>query len=525
MKILMRTNMWPEGIFSPEELLAYDRIGSNIGNMLFPYSIGRWINGVEDITIDPIRDSEVEKFEDINENYDMLLLPFANAFRKEFIPFLNRWTKLIQSLTIPCVVIGIGAQSRIDDEELSFEFDEDVKAFCDAVLEKSATIGVRGEITKKYLMKTGVPQDRIHVIGCPSMFVNGSDYIAIEKKPYEEVKNISLNSSKWISGLPVVIDWMEKLPNAIFIPQETWELVTLYMGYQSQQINNRYFVTAGHKYVQEGRVRTFIDTISWMSYLHNNIDVSGGTRIHGNVAALIAGVPALVIACDTRVKEICEYFAIPYQSVNVLREEKTSFEDWYRDIDFTAMNERYPDALKDYESFWVENKIPYKIPETRVSLMDNEDIFDIVSFWELSDSEKVEHINKYMGMSQQRWLERVKDRDETLKLVRSRYWSLRDEIELVRSRYWAENEAKNKLKDELALVRSRYWAENEAKNNFKKELASTKKQLKDRQDEVKKLKKLKNEYENISVYRFMKYVIKRDWRKLKNKIKKILKKN
>lgn len=439
MKILMRTNMWPENAFKPEEVMAYDRIGSNIGNMLFCKSVARWIIGAgEDVEIDPIREADMSSIKDvnqsINEKYDMLILPFANAFRKEFIPYLNDWTKLIKKLTIPCVVVGIGAQAKVGNEELGFDFDQDVKAFCDAVLEHSASIGVRGHITKKYLEKIGVPEEQVKVIGCPSMFINGTDYIPVEKKDFSQVENISLNCSKAISGLPIVCQWMKDYPKAKFIPQENWELVSLYTGYQTLKVKPEYFVTPNHPYVKEGRIHSFTDSMSWLSYLRNHVDVSGGTRIHGNIAALIAGVPSLIIACDTRVQEICEFYKIPYRKVDDVK-ANPSFEAWYNEADFNAMNERYGETLAIYEQFWIENKIPYVIPDKHLDFLKDEDIFEVTSLHTVTDDEKTENINRYFTHFEKRWNTKFTNRGKQIQYFRRRLVENNDIVKDVQKKY------------------------------------------------------------------------------------------
>ena len=40
-------------------------------------------------------------------------------------------------------------------------------------------------------------------------------------------------------------------------------------------------------------------------------DFTFGTRIHGNIAALLAGTPSYVFAHDTRTLELAQYFGIP----------------------------------------------------------------------------------------------------------------------------------------------------------------------------------------------------------------------
>ena len=52
--------------------------------------------------------------------------------------------------------------------------------FCNAVLEKSRSIGVRGEITQEYLVRLGIKRRKIDVIGCPSMYTFG-DFLPLKK--------------------------------------------------------------------------------------------------------------------------------------------------------------------------------------------------------------------------------------------------------------------------------------------------------------------------------------------------------
>ncbi len=54
-----------------------------------------------------------------------------------------------------------------------------------------------------------------------------------------------------------------------------------------------------HPLIRSDRVRFFLDPKTWFEHL-SHYDFSFGTRIHGNIAALLAGTPALLLAHDSR---------------------------------------------------------------------------------------------------------------------------------------------------------------------------------------------------------------------------------
>lgn len=169
-RILMRMTTSPFDNDNLYSMVSKDKIGSNSGNLLFPYSIMRNIYKDGDV-IDKYPKANEEDADRINENYDLFLIPLANAFRESFVSELRNLTKLIKRLTIPCVVVGVGLQTKYEPKkEMKYAFDTDVKNFVEAVLEKSKTLGVRGEITALYLKKLGFNESKIEVIGCPSMF-------------------------------------------------------------------------------------------------------------------------------------------------------------------------------------------------------------------------------------------------------------------------------------------------------------------------------------------------------------------
>lgn len=140
------THILMRGVKSPVEYVSYeDTLGKNIGNLIFSESVWRTLSTkdtalqMNGYTANPNRASA------INADYDFLVFPFANAFRTSFMAHLRKFTALIEKLDIPVVVTGVGAQAGLDTApEAIASMGYDVKAFCKAVLKRSASIGGRG---------------------------------------------------------------------------------------------------------------------------------------------------------------------------------------------------------------------------------------------------------------------------------------------------------------------------------------------------------------------------------------------
>ena len=78
------------------------------------------------------------------------------------------------------------------------------------------------------------------------------------------------------------------------------------------------------------------DIPPWLAFMKTRT-FSLGTRIHGNIAALLAGVPAVVIVHDARTQEIVRYHEIPHVSADAITEE-SSAADLFASADVAAAN-------------------------------------------------------------------------------------------------------------------------------------------------------------------------------------------
>lgn len=362
-KVLIRAKMSPLKAHSPMDVLNHNLIGNNIGNMLFPYSIGRSVmtDDTEIYTLG-IKDNYSEyEIRNINETYDCLILPFANAFRSAFINNLHAAAQLVKRLNIPCIVVGIGAQANLEKQPKNPELEKASKEFVSAVLEKSAKIGLRGEFTADFLQKLGFQAERdFTVIGCPSMYLYGSKLPEMVVKSLSEHSAVSINSK---IQLPQKFhNFMARsrkaLPNYCYVPQVIQEIDMMYRGQElpdnfSKKLPKHFPVRWDDAIYTRGKACSFIDVPSWLEYLRKK-DFSFGSRIHGNIAAVLAGTPCFIVVSDQRVKELVEYHKLPHMFMSELT-KKTSIFDLHEQADFAGIARGHQARFAHYLDFLHEN--------------------------------------------------------------------------------------------------------------------------------------------------------------------------
>ena len=366
-KILIRGHMSPFDNWDAAAVLDRDLIGTNSGNLIFLNSIIR-ILMTEETQIDiwdtryDTSDKEIDR---INEEYDCVVLPFANAFRLTYQSEMQKITAVVKKLKIPCIVVGVGISVSLKRGlQTSYPFDDTVKEFVKAVLDKSAVIGTRGAFTSEYLKQLGFKEGSEHcVIGCPSMFWYGADLPQIEKKMLTEDSAVSIN---WKMDVPREIhEFMRgNIPyfhDLCYVPQVTDELRLMYYGIPFPEgkyvIPKKYPGKVNHPWYCEDRARGFINVKSWLEYMRKK-DFSFGTRIHGNIAALLAGTPAFIVASDYRIRELAEYHEIPHINYNELEKSQNVFE-LYGQADYSGYNRGHRARFENYVGFLEQNGLDH----------------------------------------------------------------------------------------------------------------------------------------------------------------------
>ncbi|MFG2552785.1 polysaccharide pyruvyl transferase family protein [Streptomyces sp. NPDC048581] len=358
-RLLVRSGKSPYDVVSVEESLHRDVIATNSGNLIFSDATHKILETPHtEVVSNGIR-TDVSAAGRINEEYDAFVVPLANAFRPSFEGQLKRLTRLIGKLRIPVVVVGVGAQAGLGYNAARLKgIEPAVREFVSAVLDRSASIGVRGEFTEKYLKDLGFRD--VEVIGCPSLFLYGKELTVTKREPALGAgSRIAVNGSHSAvksQGLDRVIDRAHaRYPHLRFIGQNISDARQLHWRDLSDPNGQ---VTAmpthpEHPMYREDKVRVYVDPVTWIDDLRG-FDFSFGSRIHGNIAALLAGTPATVLCGDSRTLELCRYFDIPHRRIDKLPEDLDPA-SLYEEADFGALMSGHHERFERFTAFLDRN--------------------------------------------------------------------------------------------------------------------------------------------------------------------------
>lgn len=365
-RLLIRAGKSPFTPVAPEATLMQDVFNNNTGNFLFQHAVWEALSvaGTEiraNATLTERHETPDDDVEVINAEFDHFVVPLANAFRADFIERLDRLTDVVERLTIPVSVVGVGAQApaNLDLAELD-PIRDSTRRFVAAVLDRSPSIGVRGEVTRQFLLDLGFDDASVEIIGCPSLFRRGPDF-RVERtlKAIHSESDLALNLTPAVPGIGAFsIDQAARHPNLIYVGQDKRDLQLLLWGMDHAEVSDP--LVPGHlrhPLVTEGRMIMFVDQWTWFDFLAQR-DFAYGTRFHGNVAALMAGTPAMLLAHDSRTIELADYHGMPYRTVPAF-DAPIHAEELYEQTDLSAFNAEMPEGFARYVSFLEKHNLSH----------------------------------------------------------------------------------------------------------------------------------------------------------------------
>lgn len=367
MKILLRSRQDPFTPKTARRTLDRNLIGDNVGNLVFSHAAHRVLS-VSGSEVTSSRGQAVPMDAgEINETYDVFVIPLANAFRLSYRPRLEQMSDLIERLKIPVVVVGVGAQAGMTGDVTRLkQIDDSVCRFVRAVLDRSASIGVRGEVTLEYLNRLGFRD--VEVIGCPSLFLRGPD-LAVQKRVTRLTPDspLSISISPYVKAMgPITMSAYARYDDLLYVAQDIATLGLLLDGEPEEAKHRRSLVPVHttHPMFRENKIRFPLEPWTWFDLLRTR-QFAFGSRIHGTIAALLAGTPAVLLAHDSRTLELARYHEIPYRLVSEVPPDLDPA-TLYEQADFTAFHAGHAERLARFTDFLERNGLPHVFAGDRV---------------------------------------------------------------------------------------------------------------------------------------------------------------
>lgn len=299
-------------------------------------------------------------FEQINSEYDCIILSMANVFHSEYVQGMRRYAELFQNIRIPVFVIACGVQADSYDAlpGVIDAIGDDARLLIRSVYQTGGEFALRGHFTKEFFDRLGFPS--AVVTGCPSLYQFGPDFrVAQSAVEPDNLRPVFNGHARSFAEL------MAAFPESVFIDQDEFTAPLFQKDYLNRpdlrfQMNflNRYGMEAA-QYLAEDRIRMIADMNDWWNYLQNEgFNYAFGTRIHGTIMSLLSGIPATIITCDSRTREMAEFFDIPHCSAPANhRFSASELLEQHQQMDFTAFNAGFPERFRNYEKFLTDHGI------------------------------------------------------------------------------------------------------------------------------------------------------------------------
>lgn len=345
----------------------YNAVGQNSGNLAFHYAINRLLG-----TVPPTAPwgSDAATIDGMGE---IGIIPCANQLGSH--TDMTGLALNLHGVNCKLAAIGLGAQSGVDLGTIP-EIPQGTLEWIRQVIARAASsapnIAVRGDFTLQVLEEYGFSGKAVS-LGCPSLLINKSSNLGEQlesryKSTYRKVA-IAAGHVNWLemSRLEASLIRIMEDTEGAYIVQSTDEPLALSRGdfgyvdgsytdklrnYLKLNLDDAQFKNWIRKYFI-----SFYNVPAWMEYLRR-FDFVIGSRIHGVMLGLQAGVPGLCIAHDSRIREICEKGKIPFVMAHQVQNGIT-LRDIQNLIDFNGVDfdKNRASIAAQYKAFFSNNGI------------------------------------------------------------------------------------------------------------------------------------------------------------------------
>lgn len=278
----------------------------------------------------------------------------------------------LDSIDAPLAIVGLGAQNPTQDVTF-LDNNAGAKAFISRLNEKSKSISVRGDFSAAVVERLG--GKNIRVTGCPSLFylleapvVRVPEMLSLPERSMGVSLHTGLSANIFCNN-PTrarvlhgrAINWsIRNSANCALFEQgvlREYNVADRSLTYAERHaaavatidaLNASEFLTPELLMAHMVSVKSIEE---WLAKARD-LDAIIGFRFHGNMVALLQGKPCYYYVYDSRLREFCDLYGLPYQDVAQTwthPAEAMIVHDWDR------ANARIAACFAEIKAFYAEN--------------------------------------------------------------------------------------------------------------------------------------------------------------------------
>ena len=265
--------------------------------------------------------------EHFHEEYDFLFIPASNFINVS--SDLGAHYEYFSRTKVPILCFGLGSQ-LLPHQEITLK--PGTERLIRLISERSGSVGVRGAFTAEVLNKMGIRN--VSLTGCPSLLSFTDDHMKRLTAGRPSLDKLAVNFSNNVRRHAIDPASFSVTENNLFrsalnlnsfyiLQNETPEIELLAAIAADdkpqaeailKRIGTAFDVNEPESQVDnylKWRTRVFFSVDDWINCM-TTMTGSVGSRFHGNIAALLAGTPALFLVHDMRTLELCELLRVPH---------------------------------------------------------------------------------------------------------------------------------------------------------------------------------------------------------------------
>jgi hypothetical protein len=314
--------------------------------------------------------------ERLHEHFDVVFIPASNFVGNGVD--LTAHHDYFARARLPMFCFGLGSQ-LLPGQKPALK--PGTEGFLHLLSERGGSIGVRGAFTAEVLWEMGIRNTSI--VGCPSFLGLRQAALRWLLAAEPSLDKIACNFSNNVRRHAIDPDGMRASENALFqrlvgenafyvLQNEAPEmdLLAAQAGGDTAaaadaigRIAKLFEVSGTREDVRrflERRMRVFFSVPHWVGCMET-MSAAVGTRFHGNVAALLAGTPALFLVHDMRTRELCELLRVPH----LVLDRAVPAEETVERIlacDYRPFVQQFPRLLMEWRLFLARNGLGLELP-------------------------------------------------------------------------------------------------------------------------------------------------------------------